>query len=103
MDISLKLQFLSSVPLGSTEELPGKSCAEIAASEGKEMAYGKHWIYSDENADQAIYAICEGNSHTIYTFSYSPHVMFSSAKHHLYTDLKEGKITPFALRNSYNN
>ena len=50
------------MPLGSTEVLPGKSCAEIKASEGKAMTYGIHWIYSDENLDQAIQATCDGNS-----------------------------------------
>ena len=48
--------------LGSIEELPGKSCTEIKASEGKAMTYGIHWIYSDENLDQAIQATCDGNS-----------------------------------------
>ncbi|XP_029206994.2 uncharacterized protein LOC114970682 [Acropora millepora] len=48
----------SRVPLGSIQELPAKSCAEIKASEGKEMAEGKRWIYSDENAEQAIQASC---------------------------------------------
>mgnify|MGYP007094277926 CR=1 FL=1 len=56
------LYCISAVPLGSIEELPGKSCAEIKASEGKAMTYGIHWIYSDENLDQAIQATCEGNS-----------------------------------------
>ncbi|XP_067040212.1 uncharacterized protein [Acropora muricata] len=51
----------SRAPLGSIEELPGKSCAEIKASEGKGMTYGIHWIYSDENLDQAIQATCEVN------------------------------------------
>ena len=59
------LNFLSAVPLGSIEELPGKSCAEIKASEGKAMTYGIHWIYSDETVDQAIQATCEGNSLSI--------------------------------------
>ncbi|XP_044184097.1 uncharacterized protein LOC114952462 [Acropora millepora] len=49
----------SRVPLGSIEELPGKSCAEIKASEGKAMTYGLQWIYSDENLDQAIRVTCE--------------------------------------------
>ncbi len=26
------------------------------------MAYGKYWIYSDEDVNQAIQATCEGNS-----------------------------------------
>ena len=50
------------MPLGSIQELPAKSCAEIKASEGKEMAEGKRWIYSDENAEQAIQASCYGIS-----------------------------------------
>ncbi|XP_044184017.1 uncharacterized protein LOC122964492 [Acropora millepora] len=49
----------SRAPLGSIEELPGKSCVEIKASEGKTMTYGIHWIYSDENLDQAIQATCD--------------------------------------------
>ena len=57
---------VSAVPLGSIEELPGKSCVEIKASEGKAMTYGKHWIYSDENLDQAIQATCDGNSLSLY-------------------------------------
>ena len=54
------LYFLNTVPLGSIEELPGKSCAEVQASEG--TAIGEKWIYSDENFGQAIQATCEGNS-----------------------------------------
>ena len=50
----------SAVPLGSIQELPAKSCAEIKASEGKEMAEGKRWIYSDESTEQAIQASCHG-------------------------------------------
>jgi len=50
------------VPLGSIEEIPAKSCAEIKASEGKAMRNGLQWIYSDENLDQAIRATCKGNS-----------------------------------------
>ncbi|XP_044179863.1 venom prothrombin activator oscutarin-C non-catalytic subunit-like [Acropora millepora] len=49
----------SRVPLGSIKELPAKSCAEIKASEGKAMTSGTHWIYSDENLDQAIQTTCE--------------------------------------------
>ena len=57
------LSFLiSAAPLGSIAVLPGKSCSEIKASEGKAMTDGIHWIYSDENLDQAIKATCEGNS-----------------------------------------
>ncbi|XP_067050468.1 uncharacterized protein [Acropora muricata] len=41
------------------QELPAKSCAEIKASEGKAMTSGIHWIYSDENLDQAIETTCE--------------------------------------------
>lgn len=52
----------SAVPLGSIQELPAKSCAEIKASEGKEMAEVKHWIYSDQNAEQPIQAFCQGIS-----------------------------------------
>ena len=57
---------VSAVPLGSIEELPGKSCAEIKASEGKAMTYGLHWVYSDENLDHAIQATCDGNSLSLY-------------------------------------
>ncbi|XP_044173333.1 uncharacterized protein LOC114974261 [Acropora millepora] len=49
----------SRVPLGSIEEIPAKSCAEIKASEGKAMRNGLQWIYSDENLDQAIRATCK--------------------------------------------
>ena len=52
----------SAVPLGSIQQLPAKSCAEIKASEGREMAEGKHWIYSNKNAEQAIQASCQGKS-----------------------------------------
>ncbi|XP_015747709.1 PREDICTED: uncharacterized protein LOC107327486 [Acropora digitifera] len=48
----------SRVPLGSIQELPARSCAEVKASEGKEFAEGKRWIYSGENAEQAIQAYC---------------------------------------------
>ena len=57
---------ISAVPLGSIEELSGKSCAEIKASEGKGMTNGIHWLYSDENLDQAIQATCDGNSLNLY-------------------------------------
>ena len=57
---------ISAALLGSIEELPGKSCAEIKASEGKAMTYGIYWIYPDENLDQAIQATCEGNSLNLY-------------------------------------
>ena len=50
----------SAVPLGSIKELPAKSCAEIKASERTEVAEGKRWIYSDENAEQAMQASCHG-------------------------------------------
>ena len=52
----------SAVPLGSIQELPARSCAEIKASEGKEFAEGKRWIYSGENPEQAIQAYCHGIS-----------------------------------------
>ena len=52
---------LFSVPLGSIQALPAKSCAEIKASDGKELADRKHWIYSDENSDQAVQATCRGS------------------------------------------
>ncbi|XP_068733888.1 uncharacterized protein [Montipora capricornis] len=47
------------VPLGSIQELPAESCAEIEASEGYKVADSKHWIYSDENGGQAIQATCQ--------------------------------------------
>ena len=52
--------------MGSIEELPGKSCAEIKAIEGKGMTYGIHWKYSDENLDQAIQATCGCNFLNLY-------------------------------------
>ncbi|XP_068684934.1 uncharacterized protein [Montipora foliosa] len=49
------------VPLGSIQELPAESCAEIKASEGSKVSVdSKHWIYSDENAGQVIQATCQG-------------------------------------------
>ncbi|XP_068734816.1 uncharacterized protein [Montipora capricornis] len=47
------------VPLGSIQELPAESCAEIKASEGNKVADSKHWIYSDENAGHVIQATCQ--------------------------------------------
>ncbi|XP_068685489.1 uncharacterized protein [Montipora foliosa] len=49
----------SRVPLGSIQEPPAESCAEIKASEGYKVADSKHWIYSDENGGQAIQATCQ--------------------------------------------
>ena len=49
------------VPLGSIQELPAKSCSEIKASEGNEMVNGDYWIYSDVNG-QTILARCEGTT-----------------------------------------
>ena len=57
------------VSLGSIQELPAKSCAEIKASEGKEMAEGKRWIYSDESAEQAIQVSCHGTFSNFFNFS----------------------------------
>ena len=65
------LYCISAVPLGSIEEIPAKSCAEIKASEGKAMRNGLQWIYSDENLDQAIQATCKGNSLGFDQFRYS--------------------------------
>ncbi|XP_068733461.1 uncharacterized protein [Montipora capricornis] len=48
------------VPLGSIQELPAESCAEIKASEGSKVTVSKHWIYSDENAGHVIQATCQG-------------------------------------------
>ncbi|XP_068684933.1 uncharacterized protein [Montipora foliosa] len=48
------------VPLGSIQELPAESCAEIKASEGNTVADSKHSIYSDENAGHVIQATCQG-------------------------------------------
>ncbi|XP_068686374.1 uncharacterized protein [Montipora foliosa] len=47
------------VPLGSIQELPAESCAEIKASEGNKVSDSKHWINSDENAGQVIQATCQ--------------------------------------------
>ncbi|XP_068686298.1 uncharacterized protein [Montipora foliosa] len=47
------------VPLGSIQELPAESCAEIKASEGYKVGDSKHWLYSDENGGQAIQATCQ--------------------------------------------
>nr|XP_058964907.1 uncharacterized protein LOC131791577 [Pocillopora verrucosa] len=46
------------VPLGSIKELPAKTCGEIEASEGNQMADGKYWIYSEENSE-VIEAYCK--------------------------------------------
>ncbi|KAL9958362.1 hypothetical protein ACROYT_G035368 [Oculina patagonica] len=54
------------VPLGSIPELPAESCSEIKASEGKKMANGDYWIYSDGNG-QKILASCEKNWQKINT------------------------------------
>ena len=58
---SVYFLLLFSVPLGSIQELPAKSCPEIKASKGKELTDSKHWIYSDENSDQAVQATCRGS------------------------------------------
>ncbi|XP_068732252.1 uncharacterized protein [Montipora capricornis] len=48
------------VPLGSIQELPAESCAEIKASERSKVSVdSKLWIYSDENAGQPIQATCQ--------------------------------------------
>ena len=57
--------FIFAAPLGSIEELPGKTCAEIKASEGQAIN-GTHWIYADEGLEQAIQATCEGNLLALY-------------------------------------
>ena len=54
------LYISAAVPLGSIQELPAESCAEIKSSEGKKVADSKHWINSDENAGQVIQATCQG-------------------------------------------
>ena len=60
--IVIEVLYISlAVPLGSIQELPAESCAEIKASEGSKVSVdSKHWIYLDENADQAIQATCQG-------------------------------------------
>ena len=56
------LFFDLAVPLGSIQELPAETCSEIKASEGNEMVNKEHWIYSEENAGEAILARCEGEA-----------------------------------------
>ena len=56
------LFFDLAVPLGSIQELPAETCSEIKASEGNEMLNKEHWIYSEENAGEAILARCEGEA-----------------------------------------
>ena len=56
------LFFDLAVPLGSIQELPAETCSEIKASEGNEMVNKEHWIYSEENAAEAILARCEGEA-----------------------------------------
>ena len=55
----MKFVFSDVVPLGSINELPAKTCGEIEASEGNQMADGKYWIYSEENRE-VIEAHCKG-------------------------------------------
>ena len=55
------------MPLGSIRELPAETCSEIKASEGNEMTNSEYWIYSGENAGQAIMARCEGAICIIFT------------------------------------
>ena len=55
----MKFVFSDVVPLGSINELPAKTCGEIEASEGNQMADGKYWIYSEENSE-VIEAYCKG-------------------------------------------
>ena len=50
------------MPLGSIQDLPAESCAEIKASEGNKVAESRHWLYSDENSGQAVLATCQGES-----------------------------------------
>lgn len=52
---------LLEVTLGSSQELPAESCSEIKASEGKDMADGDFWIYSD-GTDHVIKARCKGKN-----------------------------------------
>ena len=56
------LFFDLAVPLGSIQELPAETCSEIKASKGNEMVNKEHWIYSEENAGEAILARCEGEA-----------------------------------------
>ena len=45
--IVIEVLYISlAVPLGSIQELPAESCAEIKASEGSKVSVdSKHWIY----------------------------------------------------------
>ena len=64
----LKFVFSDVVPLGSIKQLPAKTCGEIEASEGNQMADGKHWIYSEENSE-VIEAYCKGKLFNLITYS----------------------------------
>ena len=55
----MKFVFSVVVPLESIKELPAKTCGEIEASEGNQIADGKYWIYSEESSE-VIEAYCKG-------------------------------------------
>ena len=54
-----EIRFSVVVPLGSIKELPAKTCGEIEASEGNQIADKKYWIYSEESSE-VIEAHCKG-------------------------------------------
>ena len=57
------LFFDLAVPLGSIQELPAETCSEIKASEGNEMVKrSTGYMYSEQNAGEAILARCEGEA-----------------------------------------
>ena len=65
LNLERSIYFFHAAPLGSIPELPAESCNEIKASEGNEMVNKDYWIYSDENASNAILARCEGAVFTL--------------------------------------
>ena len=77
--------FLSSVPLGSTPELPAESCKEIKASEGGKAFSGKYWLNSVVK-DKSVLAYCdmdtEGNYLTDTFFALFVRVTFSIGGKH---------------------
>ena len=52
--------FLIKAPLGSIQELPGQSCQEIKASEGKDTISSKYWL-DPTGTTKAVLVYCDMN------------------------------------------
>lgn len=52
------MSYLSPVRLGTTPEMPAKSCQEIKASEGEYALDGMYWLYFLEIA-KIVLAYCD--------------------------------------------